>query len=215
MKWVFQIKHKLRAGLLLLVIIITVLLCNISIRQSFSTLDQTMTSLYNDRLMPATYIFKMADQVYARQLKSLQTGVAGITTQKQNDSLVHLMDVYAKTWLTEHEKALFYTLQKLVVQMGKLETESLKSTPVQSAPELQKELNDTYMQSIAVLDQLSEVQIKEGGVLQKDSKKVIAGTQIQSQLEISLLVILGIAAFVLIAAKEKLIPKERSREWLN
>ena len=60
------------------------------------------------------------------------------------------------------------------------------------------------------LKSLSQLQVGEGSALTQDAQTVISGRELMSQLEMSLLVIMGMVVVFLIATPEKLLVKDSS-----
>jgi hypothetical protein len=210
----FQIKDKMKMALVLLIIIAVILLCNISLRHSFKTLDAQMHTIYKDRLIPSNYLFSMAEILFQKRLH-LDEGImtpAATSGGMANDSLSQLIKSYEITYLTRNEEQVFNNFKNAWKEYQQNE-ESFKTgvIPMGNRQEMYRQLREMQLQ----LQQLGNIQVEEGTKLHLDARKVVKGTQVELQLEISLLIILGVIALVLLSIREKLISKKRENEWLN
>jgi len=210
----FQVKDKMKMALVLLIIIAVILLCNLSLRQSFKTLDSQMHTIYKDRLIPSNYLFSMAEILFQKRLH-LDEGVMVPTvasSQVANDSLDRLIGNYEITYLTKNEEQLFENFKNAWKKYQQTEKSFKEGViPLAHQQEMYRQLGEMQAQ----LQQLGNIQIEEGSKLHTDARKVVKGTQVELQLEISVLIILGVIALVLLSIREKLISKKRENEWLN
>jgi hypothetical protein len=210
----FQVKDKMKMALVLIIIIAVILLCNLSLRQSFKTLDAQMHTIYKDRLVPSNYLFSMAEILFQKRLYLDEGAMRGTTDADRaaNDSLNHLIRSYEITYLTKNEEQLFNRF-KDGWQMFQ-HTEAMFNDamiPVASQQEMYRLLGEMQTQ----LQQLGNIQIEEGRKLHTSARKVVKGTQVELQLEISVLIVLGVIALLLLRIREKIISKKREAEWLN
>lgn len=68
MKYYMQINNKAKAALLLFGMMVLLLLHHISGRKHFSDVNASVASIYNDRLVPATYLFHISEHLYENRL---------------------------------------------------------------------------------------------------------------------------------------------------
>ena len=68
MKWSFIIQQKLRAAGLLLGLMLVILFTATSLKNAMQDMDQTMASLYTDRLQPAVDLLHINESVHAKRL---------------------------------------------------------------------------------------------------------------------------------------------------
>jgi hypothetical protein len=143
-----------------------------------SRLDQSISSIYKDRLLPATYLHRIANHLYEQRL----TG--GDSHPMAIDSLVA---AYETTYLTPDEKKQWASFK---THLSRYRQEAAKGDTAVSQQEFQETISD--------LIDLSNIQIGEGKNLESDSHNVVSGSVLSSQLEMSLLIILGLLATVLL-----------------
>lgn len=204
MKWAYQVQDKMKAVAVLLLIIVLILANNIANRRTFSNLNEYIASIYKDRLMPATYIFQLTDHLYQKRLlndTTAQTNLSNNVQYAHDTAITKLISTYETTYLTTAEKAQWATFKKELQQYN-----ALTSAAVRDA----KAVNTSFTKVIQCLNALSEIQAKEGSNLFKTSIISISGTVITSQLEIALLLVLGIFALILISVNNnKLIQMQK------
>lgn len=183
MKRFFQAKTSFKVCCLFIVIIVLVLLNNLRERRNMSRLDHSISSIYKDRLLPATYLHRIANHLYEQKLTSDDRHRAAI------DSLV---TVYETTYLTPDEKKQWASFKTQLAGYR-------QRTAAGDIPGSQRE----FQQTITHLITLSNIQIGEGKNLETDSHKIVSGSVLSSQLEVTLLIILGVLAIILLGMSEK------------
>ncbi|WP_298737947.1 MCP four helix bundle domain-containing protein [uncultured Chitinophaga sp.] len=178
MKRFFQVGTRFKICCVFIVIIVLVLLNNLRERRNMSRLDQSISSIYKDRLLPATYLHRIANHLYEQKLTGGEGHLAAI------DSLV---TVYETTYLTPDEKKKWSSFK---AHLSGYRTQTAKGDSLGSQSE--------FRETIADLIGLSNIQIGEGKNLETDSHKVLSGSVLSSQLEMTLLIILGLLATILL-----------------
>ncbi len=68
MKWSFIIQQKLKASLLLGGIMVVIVLGTVLSRNNINGIDKSLSSIYEDRLIPATTIIYLTENVYNKRL---------------------------------------------------------------------------------------------------------------------------------------------------
>jgi hypothetical protein len=196
MKWAYQVKDKMKVVAVLILIIILMLVNNMANRKTFSRLNESIASIYQDRLMPATYIFQLTDHLYQKRL--LNDGDAAnrstASALQQHDAAIKkIISTYETTYLTKGEKEQWAAFKSGLQQYDASSDAAVKDRVA---------MNESFNKVLHSLNALSEIQASEGNALLKTSSINIHGTVITSQLEIAMLIILGIIALVLISAND-------------
>ncbi|MGN6355670.1 MAG: MCP four helix bundle domain-containing protein [Parafilimonas sp.] len=205
MKWAYLVKDKMKAVAVLLLIIVLILVNNISNRKTFSKLNESIASIYKDRLMPATYIFQLTDHLYQKKflLNEMQANDNAATAARHDSAIHSIIKTYETTYLTPAEKKQWLAFKKELEQYNTL-TAGLN--------ENNKAVNVSFENVIQHLNALSEIQASEGSHIFSIAKIDVGGTVIMSHLEVALLLILGIFALVLINANDnKLMQVQKAR----
>ena len=200
--------------LALFIILTALLLAGFIHRKNYNSLDRHIASIYEDRLLPATFLFDMIDGLYQRKLLLSKTLPANDSVKRAvaayNTELSHLIKKYEATSLTSREKQYWDTLIHNINLYNA--GEPLLLSGATATPLLQSYFDN----AIVSLNQLAALQVSEGHLLQKNSKAIIGGAIINMQLEVALLVILGILALS-VAGNSKLpfLQYKENKERLN
>ena len=197
MKKAIQLRNRAKAAIALLVIMCVLLLNNLAGRQNYSTLDQSISSIYQDRLMPATYIYEISDHLYQKKLllqeETEQESMAAAVSS-HDTAVATLINNYEQTFLTREERQHWSKFKQQLSAYNSLEYGSSLTS------------DQRFSAVMHSLHSLSQLQVGEGTQLQRNAKAVISGSNIMSIFELTILVILGFAAIILISKPEKLAP---------
>jgi hypothetical protein len=195
MKWAYYIKHKAKVVALLLLIIILILGKNIYDRITFSSLDDSIASIYHDRLMPATYIFQLTDRLYQKRLLNGAGGQSNSAKlDEEHDKFIsEIMTAYEKTYFTTAEKEQWIGFKQALDEYNIFNNAAEKN---------QEAISNSFKKVIRSLEALSHIQASEGNQLFSSSKSNVSGMIIISQLELALLLILGIVALILVSVND-------------
>jgi len=211
MKWSFVIQQKLKAALLLGGIMVLIIVGNLISRNHIQGIDKSFSSIYQDRLIPATTITYLAENLYGKRLsmeKFLLSQEAGSTDQMKLELTHHdtkidsLINIFEKTYLVDQEAISLSGFKNRVKEYMLLE-QMVLNLHVSGNADAGRKLFDgmgakTFQSTIARLNELTNIQSDIGKQLVKESKSEMAGFSIISILQISLIVVIGLIVLVLI-----------------
>jgi hypothetical protein len=182
--------QRLKTGLALGLVFLLVFATNQVDRKHFETVQFNLQSIFEDRLVAKGYLYQLQDKLFKEQL-SLEDS----TTQylDADSSFSQILEKYKGTKLTTAEQNALQTFQEQIAKYRSLKKES---------PNPQAWANQ-LIALLKTLDQLAEIQIKEGEVLNRTAKKSLDFTDFISQLEIIVLVLTGLIIQVLIFYRPK------------
>jgi predicted nucleic acid-binding protein len=207
MRLAFSVKQKIRIAALLF----AVMTCSILIRfledQSVKSMNESFVSMYNDRLIPATDLFYIAENANAK--KSLleealysseqQSGDQVSLTEKlksSNATIDSLMRKYKKSLLVKQEKAKLIELRQRLSDNVQAENNILtllKNRNLTSARKLYENKGRASADlAIQKLSELMAIQKQVGQELIKDSAFMVSGSKIYSALQVALAIVIGI-----------------------
>ena len=83
MKWIVSLKEKKKAAVALFVALAVILLNMFFNSKDYDKLDRNMSSIYNDRLMPAGYLFQISDHLYQKQLLHMDERIPATELKQQ------------------------------------------------------------------------------------------------------------------------------------
>ena len=215
MKLAYSIKNKMTIAVMLFCIMGCSILIRILEDESIKDINSAFVSMYNDRLIPATDLFHLAENVYAKRYlleealyntdsisidhSFLKRQLAAHNTDI--DSLVHK---YEQTFLIKQERKQLDELKAQLEDSRKIENEILKRSD-QHSIEAARQLFEikgkaSFITSTRKLTELTKIQTIVGQELIKDSEFAVSGTRIYSSLQLALAIIIGILIVAIVFA---------------
>jgi hypothetical protein len=163
MKWLYAVQQKMRVALLLAVILLLVFLKSLVDRHNVSELGDSFSSIYEDRLVVESYIYKLSDHLYQKQLLMEQCSqgdrqMLASRIAHHNQAIFRLIQEYEKTRLTTQELTFFERFKKNMKEMVALEDQFLNSQNTAEASMLDAQ----FVTATQNLNQLSSIQVEEG-----------------------------------------------------
>ncbi len=189
-------KVKWIAGVLLVFFI--VLMTNLVDKDSFNQLRQSVTTIFEDRIVASDLLFEMSMHVQKKEL-ALATSDSSFYQLKNdgvNQELIQLIGRYEETKLTENERKLFDDLKGEIENLQTIESGELNDSNRRKALASIDKITHT-------LHGLSKVQVKEGRKEMFVSNKAMNTIDLFTKGEIIFLVIMAILVQIIILYKPK------------
>ena len=198
MKWIVSMKEKRKAAIALFAVLGVILLNLYLNNKDYDKLDQNMSSIYEDRLMPAGYLFQISDHLYQKQLIHMDEQISFATMQprlQEHDlAIAKLVKAYEATYLTTAEQNHWKQLVKSMTEYRLAEANAnLHNAAI---------LTTSFTRAQLALNQLNTLQATEGNLLQRNTKAIISETVLHTYLEIAMIVILAAIVLLLLAGRE-------------
>jgi hypothetical protein len=198
------ISPKYKAAFVLL-LMITMLLGGILIeRQFFQKINTASTALFEDRLMPSTFVFHLTDFIHQRhrvveKTILIQSLTPTSPTLDEINSYRHKMDsimvAFQSTFLVKDEVTSLERLKVALKKYGDVEQQLLATPPTtKSVEDLELHLDAIRTE----LFMLSNIQTTVGQELLTDSGHVVASAYALNKFQISILIICCLIAQVFI-----------------
>ncbi|TKC12646.1 hypothetical protein FA048_03235 [Pedobacter polaris] len=202
MKFAHSIKQKTKVAVLLFCIMACTILIRVLEDQSIKNMGKAFTSLYNDRLIPATDLFYISEGIYAKRFlidnhlntnstdNSLNQRLAG-----HDANIDLLLKKYEQTFLVKPEKNHLNVLKNKLLENRTIEKTILNIPPDATAETklaFNKMASKSYQEIFENLTALTKIQTKVGEELIKESKSIIAGSNLYSNIQLVLAVVIGI-----------------------
>lgn len=178
---------------------------NLTERTAFKDISNTFTEVYNDRLVVEGYIFRISENLFRIQKLVDHCNINYDYSKVVNEIAEHeksIMDIvvaFEKTNLTENEEqylADFKTIIETDLQIKNYGSLYSDSSGVNLN---QVQLYDQKISKAQQdLDNLSKIQLEEGEKLINKANIIINRSQIWSQFEVALLIILALALYLLL-----------------
>jgi hypothetical protein len=204
MKWAFSVKNKVKAACIFSTLTVLLLLANIVSQNNVATLDKTLTSLRNDRLLPAAFAHEINSLLYENKLMMAKnSGSARIKTNL--DAIETLAKKYEATNLTPDEAA-----QWAVFRL------QLKSFSLLTNGQEQLTLTDVYFTQIQrSLNQLINIQVAESSRLMENGKRVVSNNVLLSNFVTGLCLVFGLITMILLNTNYHALHKPEQKHLLN
>ncbi|WP_420387408.1 MCP four helix bundle domain-containing protein [Roseivirga sp.] len=203
MKWTYGIKQKMTAASVLAVIMVLIIFNNIAERKRYKALEKSITSIYQDRLLVESYIFKLYnnlqlqnDCLLGNSVPHMEGELSSLRAEREQ-----LLTLYANTYLTQEETEHFNALKATLARFDSQSLSTGKAAMNQEA--------------IEHLNALSNIQMDEGASLWNKSESLILGSLTSSQFEIAMVILLGLIIQALIFSSRTLKPKPIEKHNLN
>ena len=197
------IPQRLQIGLVLILAFLLVLGSNRLDQRHFSTIQNTVNSVYKDRVVVQNFIYQLTSIFHRKELRIL-SNENDATVATENQKIQRLLTDFEATQLTPKE---FNLLNKLKDQFSRLQELENRITET-SGNELStytvaagKKLGEVK----SSLDGLANIQLKESEQMTQLSNKSLGINILLSKLEVAFMVIMGIAMLVLIFNPMKLL----------
>lgn len=196
MRWTYSLKNKLTASIVLLALCLLVLLSNYLDRLHTENVKNSISTMYEDRLIVEEYIFKMTQNTYQIR-EALNTATVENDekiVKKFTDNIKNTFDSFSKTRLTEKEKL---TADELKLQISELNKILLSNNKV-SLKYTDEILN--------TLNKLSEIQLDESKLIMKQVEDQYASIKASSEFAFAIIIVILIVLQILVFSGESLIP---------
>ena len=188
-----SIKQRIQAGLVLTVAFLLVLGSNLLDRRYFTAIQETVKSIYKDRIVVQDYIYQLQDMAHEREVAFLKgeerNGLSG-----WHNEIKALLNDFSKTKLTRDEARLLKQLDDQFTALALLEAKNMEMDSDQRA-RTGVPVHLTHIMDL--LDGLEQIQLEQGGMLTQLSEKTLGVNRMLSNLEMVFLAIIGISILIL------------------
>ena len=208
MKFAFSLKNKLKIAFLLFCIMCCTLLIRFLEDKSVNKINESFISMYNDRLVPATDLYFVAENLYHKNtilqdaLVDNESHSSNSQSQikKHNQKIDSVINKYELTLLVKQEKAFLKDLKIALNIQEQLEGKILALTGNERKQIYESIGRTATAQTLTKLSALIKIQSKVGDELIRDSKIFVSGTKIYSTFQGILAVFIGIMIVSIISA---------------
>ncbi|WP_175634567.1 MCP four helix bundle domain-containing protein [Pedobacter ghigonis] len=209
MKFAFSLKNKVKIAFLLFCIMCCTLLIRFLEDKSVKKINESFISMYNDRLVPATDLYFVAENLYHKNAVLQDAFItdnavpAAVSVGKINhhnrkiDSAIHK---YGLTLLVKQEKSFLNDLKNALFVQKELENKALSLSRTEGLKVYESVGRNAANQTFDKLSALIKIQSKVGDELIKDSKIFVSGTKVYSTLQVILAIVIGIMIVAIISA---------------
>lgn len=215
MKVAYSLKQKMKIATFLFAIMACMILIRFLEDKSVKSMNESFVSMYNDRLVPATDLFYIAENIFAKKLtldSFLYSGnpdkkdvnLLKSQFQKFNTTIDSLMKKYEKTFLVKQEKEELKELKIRLIGSIAAEQHVISLTDSHSILDGRKLYETvgraTSRRTLQQLTELMTIQTQVGQELIQSSESMVSRSKLYSTLQIALAVLIGILVVGIISA---------------
>ncbi|ACU03684.1 MCP four helix bundle domain-containing protein [Pedobacter heparinus] len=207
MRFAYSVKQKMKIAVLLFCIMACTILIRLLEDKSVKSMNKSFVSLYNDRLIPATDLFYIAEYVdqkrslveevlYAAATHPFNQAVLEQKLGRINAAIDSLIKDYEKTFLVKQEKEKIAELKAWLLGHSAVENKLLNTIAVQGV-EKARLMYETFGRNapgeiIQKLSELMRIQRQVGEELTKDTAFMVSGNKVYSSFQLALAILIGI-----------------------
>jgi uncharacterized membrane protein YidH (DUF202 family) len=198
-------KIKWSVGLILVILLIV---ATIFIdRNNFQRIQDSVYSIYEDRLIAKDFIFDIQIKIHEKEmlLAQRQDSILASKSTPSRETILELVEGFSNTGLTREEKRVLSNLNEEVSSLFTIENSYHKATNENLTSKRFKEQIKTITNT---LSQLSDIQISEGKRQMQVGKKAMESIELLTQLEVWIMVFLGVMVQFIILYN----PKDKMEE---
>jgi len=192
MNWTFSIKNKITAAAILFLLCVLVLLSNYNDRRHTRKVKDSIRTLYEDRLLAESYLFKLSACIY-RLKETLH--FSNVEMQTSNTKAMRILveiqqlnTAYQKTKLTTHEAVTFGQFKAIWLNDTRLQINRIKNEPI------------VMEQALQLLNQLSSIQLEESQSIVSRAEKEYKTSKYTSDFAMGVVVVLLLVLQALVFA---------------
>lgn len=208
MKFAFSLKNKLKIAFLLFCIMSCTLLIRFLEDKSVKKINDSFVSMYNDRLVPATDLYFIAENLHNKNAvlqDALANNIAHSTTsiaqiKSHNKKIDSVVKKYSLTFLVKQEQSFLVAFKAALKNQKQLEDKILNLNTAEGKRIYDAVGKNTANETLAKLSALIKIQSKIGDELINDSKIFVSGTKVYSTLQIILAIVIGIMIVAIVSA---------------
>jgi hypothetical protein len=220
MKWAFVIEQKLKAGMLLAGIMLSIILVDLLEKQNIREIKDSVTSIYDDRLVPATDLFFISEKLYRKHflLERFFNDSKGNLKKVQAELRQHDRDIagliskFEKTRLVKEESKSLKAAKSKIDNYKLLEARVIEvagaTTKAAGQKVFERDGRPALEKATQQLSNLTTIQTTEGSALLKSSEISISSSDNLRSLHIALAIIVGIIILILVGSSNTLMIRQ-------
>ncbi len=187
--------QRISVGLILAIAFLLVLVSNRLDNRHFETIQNTVNSVYKDRVVAQNLIYELSTILHKKALRFSLDQTNSEAHIKENSEVANILTEFRKTELTSKEYNLLLELSEDFEDFLTLEKKMISpQVTAQQKTEVLTALNSMRQQ----LDGLAKIQLEESEQLTELSNKSLGMNVLMSRLELGLMIVIGIAMMALI-----------------
>ncbi|WP_292900654.1 MCP four helix bundle domain-containing protein [Nonlabens sp.] len=192
---------KWSAGLLLVIVLIV--FTNFIDQKNFQRIQDSVDSIYKDRLIAKDLLFDIQLEIHDKELLLAENKDAILLSNRSasEKKIQNFLQSFSNTALTRDEEQIFEHLKEEIRALFSMEMAYL---PTENSQPSSAQLKSQAKKINAIVAQLSDIQIAEGQRQMQLGRKAMESIDLLTQLEIWVMIILGVLIqFVILYSPKK------------
>lgn len=183
-KWVFGIA----------MVFLLVLATNLIDRQNFMRIENSIETIYADRILAQDIIYHLTRQINQKQTDYLTAAPGEIQDREtvRNVRIKEHLELFSATRLTPKEEIIFSRLKQVFADLRAAESST------QEAGKTQARFQQHLTTFQGHLDELAEIQVREGKRELHESRKALSSANLFTRLEIGALIVMALLVQIII-----------------
>jgi hypothetical protein len=207
MKWTYSVNNKMVASGALFSLCLLVLFSNYIDSDHTDHVQNSISTLYEDRLIAEGYILKMTNDIY--QIKEA-LNASPSNGEGADGSIAHLLsditkvsDAYQKTRLTKSEEIKFTSFVRLLNEFGPAHHHSVQSK------------SQYANQALVLLNELSSIQLEESKLIMDRAEMLYISGKTSLQFASAIILIILVVLQALVFTSKTIRTSQTSASYLN
>ena len=178
--------NKLKWVLAILLVFFLILMTNLIDRKNFKIVNDTVTAMYEDRIVANDLIFELSLLIHQKEIAIARSDTSFFNNENESVSkkIDELLEAFGNTKMTPKETKIYRRLKD-----NSNEKNSIKNNTDDNV-ELYKKRIESIQDN---LHELNKIQLQEGKNKMLVSRKAFEGIELFTQIEIYLLIFMAIA----------------------
>jgi hypothetical protein len=191
-----SLNNRIKIGFSFAIVFLLVLATNRIDKNRFTTVSESLTSVYEDRLVAKGYLYEL-NNIFHQQEKNLLINSKEDIDQSYHEKANSIIADFESTKLTRKEKTIFNNFQRYFTELKLLENSMMTLNSDDTRAKLNTQLNRIQMG----LDELAIIQLKEGKTMTNFANNSLKTSATMSKIEIAVIILFGIAVQFIIFYK--------------
>lgn len=195
--------QRFQLAMALLIVFLLVFATNRLDRRHFLTVQNTVTSVFEDRVVAQNYIYEL-NKLFHEKKRAIEMDSSLPQISAGNEDVEELISAFSKTKLTKREAEYFQNLQENFSSIKAQERSINEGSGQKLSEEKKKNLILALSNVQQNLDNLAEVQVNEGRHMTNLAQKSLNMNEMLSTIEIIFLIVIGmVLQFVIFFGNKK------------
>lgn len=183
--------NKIKIGFSFAIVFLLVIATNRFDRKRFKTVENSLTSVYEDRLVAKGYLYAL-NNIFHNQEKMLIDENEIYALKSYHNTVSSIINSYSATRLTNEEKSTFRNFRDNFSKLQDIELRFVNPENRELKPAQKEQILIQIRRIHRNLDQLAAIQQSEGENMHRFARNSLNTSALVSNIEIILIIVVGI-----------------------